>query len=820
MSATTPPPPPRAPRVWPYFLATFAAGIALVVVGIAWFLASPGGARLLLDRVAAAIGEGTRIEGVEGSLSSTLRIKSIQVTRPGLEVHLEDVLLERQPGSDWLGRVDLKRLEVGKVEVRSESTGDSARLPLGFKPPYPVRVESGRIGELRWGALHPKGSSPPDVVVKNLVLKGEGDERSWRIERASADTSYGQVSLEGSLGTVSPFALDAKGDVRGEREGHAYRVAAKMQGTLKRIEAEIEAEAEDLRGTGNAVIEPFARDPVREMTASMRAVDLARFGRAPHTRLDIDATLHQVAAGAEGTARVTNADAGPLDRERLPIVSAQGRVAWRRDAAGEATVEWRDAALAFAGGGSAQASGRWQAGRLEVGGRVADVDLARWDTRLKPTKLSGDVRAVSEPEGQRFDVALHDPRFDVSGRARLAGQRLEVETMRLKHESGLVDAKGSLQLDDRRAFRFEGRAEHFDPSKLVNGPSSDINAAFVASGNLSPAFSGDVKLDIAQSRWAGHPASGRVAFSAEPQRIRSADAHVVVGDAHLDARGSFGRAGDAMQVALHAPDVAVFAKPFGIAASGRVDAEGTLRGTFAVPAGRFTLAGASIVLPSGWRAASLSARADVGADPQSRIDVAAEAHGIARASNESIASYADDLGLAIAGTRAAHHIDVSAARGKDSRLALALDGGIDPRSPRPTWRGELRKLELTGPSAVSLAAPATLVAAMDRVELGDATLKAAWGEAHLATTRWTPAAVELRGSSPGIAIREAARAARLTAAPRGGLVVAAQWNVRAAESVEGTVAISRVSGDLRVGDPPRPVGLEQLNLRLDVRGGR
>jgi autotransporter translocation and assembly factor TamB len=154
----------------------------LLVLGVAWLVATPGGTRLVLDRAASFFGQGAKLAGVEGSLAGTLRIKSIDVVRPDLVVHVEDLVIERDPDSSWFGRAVFRKLTAARVEVRTASSGATARVPLTFRAPYALRVEEARVGELRIGAIVKDAKPPPDLVFRELVVKGEGDQGSWKID--------------------------------------------------------------------------------------------------------------------------------------------------------------------------------------------------------------------------------------------------------------------------------------------------------------------------------------------------------------------------------------------------------------------------------------------------------------------------------------------------------------------------------------------------------------------------------------------------------------------------------------------------------------
>ena len=793
--------------------------IGVLAIAVAWIITTSGGASLVLERAASSLGQGAKVSGVEGSLSGVLRIKSIDITRPDLVVRVRDVELERASGGPWFGRVVFRTFNAASVEVRTASTGAAARVPVAFHAPYPLRVESGRVGELRLGAIVKEGTPPPDLVLREVRVSGEGDERAWKLDAASAQTPWGNVNVAGTVATKPPFAVNLSGDLVGERGELRYRVAARLGGTLERIEAKFDGQERDLHATGTAILEPFAALPLRALKLTTRDVDLSKFADVPQTRLAIEAALEPAGKGFGGPVRIVNAQPGPIDRGRVPVASAHGRVLLTREG-GVNHVEVSDAQLALAGGGSAQGRARWRPGKVEAQWRLADVDPAQWHTRLRPTRVSGTLSAVGEGDSQRFEVALSDPRFAIEGAATLKASRLDVQSARVKHASGVVEGKGFIALAQRRDFRFEGRAQHFDPSVFVNDLKGDLNFDFVASGALEPALSGELRLELAQSRLSDLPATGTIRLAGDARRISSADVRVALGDTRVQAKGAFGRPGDAMDLSVHSPNLATLAKPLGLALAGKVDAKGTVTGTFAAPGGRFEVTGSNVAMPGGFYAAALSGRGDISSDAQGRVDASLEAKSLTRRSGDAVRKLADRATLEVHGTRAAHRATVTGAFSREAEFNAAFEGGLDPREPRLVWKGRILSVALTGPSAFSLAAPATLVAAVDRIEVGDARLKAAWGEAHFATTRWTPALIELRGSSPGIAVRNAARALRLTTVPRGNLAVAAEWDIRAAQTVDGFISVTRTSGDLRIGDPPQPLGLDDLKLRVESRLGK
>ncbi len=818
-----PPPPPSSPRRrrrWVRrVLLLLLVLLAVLGLGAWYFLGTTAGARLVVEQATGFAGEGVKVQGVEGRLFGGLRIQRIEVDRPDMYIVIHDVDFDTAP--PLFGRVDVRKLAIRSIEVRTVSTGAAAKIPVSFKPPHPVRVEELRIGELRLGELvrgAPRDANrAKDVVVRDLFVKGGGDERHWNLEEASAVTAYGRARLAGSLGTTAPFELQAKGDFSGRFSDRDVNVSLVAKGQLTGFVADARGDIGGTPATVRATLEPFATVPVRELDVEARGLDVRQLAPdAPSTKLDVEAKLTAEGKGFAGPVRVTNANPGPIDRQRLPVTAATARVRVVPE-----RVEVADARVELVGGGSATGRAVVERGRVQADLQLAGANLAALHTQLQPTRLTGALKVSSTAEGQRFEGALADPRFQVEGRAGISSNLATIDTVRVKHRGGSLIASGTVGLKGQREFRLEGRAEHFDPAAIMKTAPGDLNFAFTTRGTLEGGPAGEAKIDLAASRYAGLPALGRLHLAGDAKRVREADVDVTLGEARLVAKGAFGRAGDAMDFSLAAPDLAVLAKPLGIAMAGRADARGRVTGTFGAPAGRIELTGANLVLPSNVYVRELALRAEAGVDPSSRIEAKLDARGVAIGTERPPTPLAETFSATMAGTRAAHRVTLDALLAKDQRLAAALEGGIDARAKALAWSGQLQSVALTGPAAFTLLAPAPLALAADRVELGDARLKGEWGEARLAVTRWTPRSLELRGSSPGLAVRNTARALRLPLARHAtDLVVAADWDIRAGDQFEGTASVRRVSGDLRIGEPAVALGLQEMVVKLDAARGK
>ena len=792
-------------------LAVAAVLIVLLVGVVYWIVATPGGARVVLDRVAVMMGKGTTIEGVEGNLGGPLRVRLIVIDRPDLKVRVEDVDMDT---SALRTPLVVRRLHVGSVEVRTATSQAAARVPLSFKPPLAVRLEDGLVRVLRIGKI---GDASHDVVLRDIVLKGEGDDRHWTIEKAAVVTEYGAANVAGTIASASPFDVDLRGGFEGKVQERALNVTARLAGTLKTLQAEAQGEVAGMKATARAALEPFAATPLKSLALAAPDVDLAAIDATlPRTHLAVSADL--VPNGADGFAgpvRVANANAGPWDRQQLPFSSASARIAATAE-----RVELADLAVALAGGGTASGRATLRKQGVEAELKLDGVDLAALHGKLQATKLAGDVTAAGDGASQRFDVSLKDPRFAIEGRATHSGGRVDVASARIVTGGGSVDTRGSVGLKGKQDFRFEGTARHFDPSAFVKTEKGDLNFDFVATGTLAGGVAGDVKADIAPSTYGGMPASGRVRVAGDTKRIAAADVDVAWGEAHLAAKGSLGRAGDAMNLDFRVPNLSAVAKPFGVALAGSAEGTARITGTFKAPAGSVNVTGRNLALPSNVRANEVVLRAEAGVDPDSAVTGDLRAAGLYMGAENPPTLLAQTAHATLSGTRRAHRLEVDAQVARDARLRAAFAGGVDPRAAAIAWDGRVETLTLSGRGSFALAAPTPLHLSAARIELGDATLKGEWGEARLETTRWTPRTLDLKGATPGLAVQSVARTFRATAIPRSDLVIAGDWDIHSADSFNGSVSARRVSGDVRIGDPPVQLGVSEMALRLDAVNGR
>lgn len=801
---------PSVMRRW-LFGSAWATGVvaAVVLAPTYWLLATASGAQFALERATAMAGGS--VGAVTGRLVGPLSIGAIEVRTPRLRIRAEQVALDWSPWRLLGTEVRVTRLHATLLEIATVAPEGPARAPASLAPPLRLFVEGAGVDRLRYGTL---GAEKGDVELLEVSVRFAADDAAWIVGGAQALTPAGRARASGTLGARAPFPVNLKGELAGTRNDTPYAVTVEATGPLATVEAKIVAREGGLSGTGVAGLDAFSATPLRRLVARLDGVDLARFAAAPHTRLTVEADLAPAGGGLlAGPVRITNADPGPVDKDRLPIAAAAAQLVIAKD-----RVEASALTLEFAGGGRARGQAAWEGGRLDATLAVNDADLLAFHSSLRATTLTGDITATATAESQSFRVVLKDPRFEIRGDARFAQGLLTIERARLAHGPSFAEVRGTLALRGEREFTAEGRIERLDPAAFANVPAGQLNATFTARGKLEKGPVGEAVLEIAKSRYAGLPAEGRVILAADGARLSRVDADVAFGDTRVVAKGALGLAGDTLEVKIASPDLAPVGRAFGVVLGGRVDLDARVAGAFAALSGRATFDAKDLALPGGIRVAAVTGRMALGSgdagEASARVDMRRLTRGVERTVTVERAS------LDLQGTRRSHEIRVEADFPGKSTLRASLFGGVAPGTRLAEWRGRLESLAMAGRTSLALAAPAALVVSAERIELGEALFAGEPGELRLALTRWTPAGLESRGSSGAIEIRAIRRIMNLQDAAGSNLVLSGDWDVRVGDAVDGFVAIRRVRGDVRVGDPRQALGLEVLSLRAEASGGR
>lgn len=810
----------------------------LTILAVGWFLGTTSGAAFLLA------GAGLKAEGLQGSLATSLTASRVEYRQPRIVVAVQNAAFNWAPLGLLTGELRIHDLHADAIEFASAppATKERAKLPESLQPPLDIQVEKASIKRIAIGTLGTGGVITPRFEITELSLRSVAGRTAWQFENATARTPAGLVEIAGSIGAEKPFPLDITASLSGEREGRRYRVSAVAKGTLAKFDAVMKGEEGGITGTAKASLEPLEDAPVKRIVGKLSGIDVNAFApAAPHTQISIDADLRSGADGAFfGPVSLVNATPGPIDKQRVPVSEARGSIRILAP-----RYELGDATLAFGAAGSARGNVVVEGEQARAKLVVAGLDLSGWHTALRPTKLAGDLSAEASAKTQRFDVNLTDPRFAITGKAAIENQRLTVETARVAAEGSSAVVQGTMELKGKRALDFTATLEHVDPSKFADAPAGDLNGKLRAKGTLEGGAVGEATVELTASRIAGLALAGRAALEGSQKRVSRADMDVTLADARLQAKGAYGSPGDALDVQLDATDLAPIAKAFKYDVAGSLNAKAKLTGTFAAPAGSLEASGAKLRVPGGYGAAKLDMKLDVGGQTDARADGRVDIVTLTSTTNGVTRTTAERASVTVAGTRGAHRVsldalfpaeaaipgltqpsvqatgvpDVTDAPVQPRQASVVLAGGLVEKATTPTWKGRVEKLELRGDTPIRLVSPADLTLSRELVEINQAVFRGPFGHANFERTRWTPTRIEAKGNSKGLLLRPIARAIDMPARFRTGLVLASEWDMTAADTLDGYLRMRRVEGDMRVGDPAVAFGVEQLELAIEAKRG-
>lgn len=509
----------RAARWIVRILVGLAALLIAAAAGLWWWSGQEGSLEWLLKRVAS--GGALTGEGVRGALRGRWTMERIVWERDGLRLVAEDIVLEWQPIALLNRTLQLEKVHAARASVTDTrpASKDPLRPPSDLRLPWRVNVEELKVGTLRYeGKL--------DLEASALAARYGFDGLRHRAELQSLQVAGGDYRGELSLLAMGPLTLDARlagrfqAPVPGSGEKVPLTFELRAEGPARAIDAratlqgaEVPRGGEAPQATASARIAPFDPMPLPRAAADFRHLDLALFWpAAPRTQLSGHVDL--APAGSQTwrlQADVRNAEAGPWDAGRLPVVAARGEGEWRQ---GTALVKTLRAEL---GGGTLQGSGAWQGQGWRFAGRVDAVDPSELHRSLAPLPLTGPVELRTEGGATDFDVALQagaarakraPPRGaaaegllaaagalelrSTQAQGRWSGDALAFKQLRVRTNDATLDAHGEVRIAARAG---EGRVDLRAPGLQLQAQGSLSEARGQGTANIATA-------DLAQAqRW-------------------------------------------------------------------------------------------------------------------------------------------------------------------------------------------------------------------------------------------------------------------------------------------------------------------------------
>lgn len=749
--------------------------------GIAWFATQPAALAWALERGAAYAGgriEHTELTGTFFTPIGARRLvyedATIRVEITGLDLaiaSLREVVLDR--------RLVVERLGATTVDVLSKAppSNEPAQPPATLALPIDVSVQSLAIGRFSFATA---GSAPFTLGDLRASWDYAREPGRHRLALANVVTDFGRGSGEAEIADAAPFVLAARVALDQPGTDFPYAINATAGGDLSRIGLGLDATVEFGTARGAAVLQPFANVPVERILVTAADIDPKRIDRrAPSARLSVEVTGALDAENRfDGQVSVRNAQAGPIDRDRIPVVSLTGRLAGDAELARLTDLEIRTRTSVLNGRASLSRA------TVALDLRTGALDVAELVSTLRSTRLAGDVSANVAAERQTARGTLRQRDLALDFDLVHASEEIAVRAFELRAGPGTVKGRGGMRLSAGYPFEVTASVNAFDPSALGSYPAASITGALDAKGTLDAPRRIDGRFRLDRGTFRGYPLEGEGAVAVIDDRITDLRANLAFAKNRVEANGAFGAPGDVLRWSIAAPELG----SLGFPVSGRLAGDGTVTGSFAQPVVDFSLAADALRVVDAVTVGKATAR---GRYADGAIDVQASASAIAA---DGVSGAALDATLV--GTPQAHRLVLTArAASPDVAGDLALAGGVT--NDQRAWRGTIEKLETRGRVPARLIAPVQAEVGADRARLGAAEIELADGRVRIARFERTGNVIDTAGSATGVSLARLLALADAADAVEGDVRLGATWRVVAGPKLDADVRVMRESGDLR-----------------------
>ncbi|MGE5648934.1 MAG: translocation/assembly module TamB domain-containing protein [Bacillota bacterium] len=810
--------------------------LALLVLAGALLLAAlktEPGARVLWQAAQRALPGRLSGEVAGGTLAEGLRLHDV-VYRDQARLVKIDRLAVRWAWSRTPLKWTIERLQIGEL--------DFTQYPAPKQPPsVPDRLTLPLAIELRDATLQKLVIRRDSGVITlaDIAMRGHTDGTRHALTLEHAGTPYGSASASLDLNGIRPFAIGGSAALDGAWRDKRYRLAAQLSGSLRELQTRLDATGDGAPGSsaarldGKAQIEAdvFSDNPLRRAQVALRHLDPRMFSAgAPRADLELDANLVPQGGAGEspgtplvlaGPVSLRNAQAGPLDRNLLPVVAASGQVRLGAD-----LQQLRQLRAELAGGGTLQGGGELRARTGRFALRADALDLHALHGALRRTRLNGPLTVDLAGDTQHITLDLAGSPLAIAGTAHIDPRQILLDSALLRAGPAQLRLAGTLERGGRGDFSARGTLSDFDPKRFLASPkvpSARINMRFDAQGALKPELQAHLAFDIHDSSYAGLPMTGGGQLRVRGKRLAAQDARLSVAGNRLRLAGSFGSPGERLKFELDAPNLA----RLGYGLSGQLQAEGQLGGSIERPEidARYQASGLAF---RQYRLAEASGQLRASGmpwrEPDARMMLELDARD-AQAPGISLSS----LHATLDGGAERHALSLQGSgqlRGRPLALTLAAHGSLQQQDGGYAWDGTLDTLENRGFPRLVLERPLALGVAPGRLALGPTLLTLEQARIELQSVQADAQAIRSAGTISALDLSHLLELRReLTGASppfKTDLVLDGSWDFSLAGSASGFLQLDRRGGDIRIPGELREtaMGLTALRLRGDFQGSQ
>ncbi|PUA20833.1 hypothetical protein C7W93_10435 [Glaciimonas sp. PCH181] len=752
-------------------------------------------------------------------------------------------------------KFSVSHLHIGTVEARMQPKPSTPMtLPTRLTSPLALSLENITLDKFSLQQGIPAVGKPTEL--RNLSLHGQSDRVQHTLVIEGLDTAFGNVNATLHLQGEAPFTLQGGAQLQGAYEQEKYQIDANVSGTLSALNLEVHGNGDKLRATANIAATPFATIPFQRIQLSASNVNPKLFSAgAPFADLNIQADLVPVPVSSaeknialetlavSGPLRINNASPGAIDKDRLPLISAQAelRLDSKHQQLSGLQIKLVDNA-SISGTGEYHSDGEEKnTGKFNL--NVERLDLHALHGQLQPTQLQGPINLALTPDTQEISLKLADKNISAKIDAVIDPKKVDVRLAQLTAGPALLDATASMARDGEAPFVVKGKLRDVDPAlwikttapkstsakktsaeKIAKPVSARINMDIDAAGKLTPALQLKLKFNVLDSVYDNLPMTGNGTINLAGKRLLPSDAHLSVAGNDAQLNGSFGVVGDRLNVKIDAGQL----QRLGFGLSGALHLDGQVTGSMQRPAIKASYRAEKLQFGQ-HQVDDLSGQADIQTDLSAKLSAAGnklqlsvEARGY-----RGPEVVLNKVSANLSGTFASHALKLESTgtvREKPLALTLAAQGKLIESTSGYGWQGTLSELKNQGIPRIALDGPLSISAAADKVVLGATRLTIADAVIALKNLSFDHGRVQSAGAINALKVNSVLDLIHEftgnTPPLKTDLVLDSRWDFGLTDRATGFFEVNRRSGDLRVnaGRGDTALGLSELRVRADFQG--
>ena len=790
-----------------------------------WLAATESGLRFGLYTLPELGGVKISSKTLKGTLWHGFSGEDWRIETPSADLTVSGLGLQWQPQELFSdGLLHIRHLSVGDLHITAKPTPPKeehpAKLPESISLPLAVKLDKLSVGKISSGKAG-------NTFLLHAEAAYDYDHKRHKLTLNSLQTPWSSTGGELEIQTASPFAL--QGSIRGgaELEGIAGSGEILLSGDLRRtaFKADLVGGKVSLKAEG--LVGPFENsldEQIDHILIKGHALNLAEFvPSAPQTDLDFDATIVpslQKGLALEGSIDLTNSLAAPADQNGIPVRSILGEFTVGDSGilkVHDVTATLLEEGALILGGETDTDKNTFALEAILKNASLSDFVSQKYDDVFEGSLLlNGTYR---EPQA-KWDIRGN--RASSTGELAIAndtanGQRSLniIKASLLPKDGGGLDIKGKLELFNDRLLEAEATGKNFNPGKLhPDFPVGSINGDIKLNGVLAEEkFSG--KMQFGNSVLSGAVLSGNADVLYEKQHLARAAADIRLGRNRVKTDGSFGKAGDRLNLDINAPEL----DKFGFGLGGALTAKGFLAGEPKSISADLSGSVRNLRVKQAVNIRELDFKAAASPDYSRPLNLQINGRELVIPGSSGESTRIDTVNAAVSGTGMRHNIRSSgsmAMGGKNYKLDLEADGGLDKEN---RWKGTVGRLDLSGGFNLKLQNRMSLEAGAERVALGAAQWSAMGGRLNLNSFVWDKKnGLTSKGTAANLNVAELHSFFKMPVEHN--LVLSADWDLAYSQNARGFLNVRQQSGDIVLPYRKQALGLNGLTLQTRFQNGR